>query len=373
MVDPLLADLRAAARARAQVLGLPTPALEDWRYVRCQPLAAAPAGGPGGAAGWEGACLDLADGVPAVRGDWGAGWRLRLPDAAEVAVLHDGLDRAASATACWPLAEAGSVQVLEAAGAAAPLALRSIAGGSAGWVLLLRVAPGAQARLALIHAGPGRSSVQIEAVLGAGASLSVDEVQTGVAGQLLVHARVRLERDARLAWTAAGRGGALVRHALAVDLAAAGAEVAIATVDRLDGEAQAHRHTRVVHAGRTRSGQMIRTVLAGRSLAGFDGCVHMPPGADGSEAELQDRNLLLSPEARADARPQLDIRADDVKAAHGVTVGQLPPEELLYLRMRGLPLAAAAPLLTRGHLDAVAGRMVLDQARALARHELGIA
>ncbi|MBN8525702.1 MAG: SufD family Fe-S cluster assembly protein, partial [Planctomycetes bacterium] len=116
-------------------------------------------------------------------------------------------------------------------------------------------------------------------------------------------------------------------------------------------DGQAHLLTRVVHAGGTTSDQLVKAVLRDRSRTSFDGVVAMPAGADGSSAVQQDRNLLLSPQARADTRPQLDIRADEVEASHGATVGALDGDELIYLRARGLPLVQAREVLTAAFLD----------------------
>jgi len=70
------------------------------------------------------------------------------------------------------------------------------------------------------------------------------------------------------------------------------------------------------------------------------------PGAQLIDSAQESRNLLLSGKARVDTKPQLEILADDVKCAHGATVGQLEPEQLFYLRSRGLPETLARSLLT---------------------------
>jgi Fe-S cluster assembly protein SufD len=125
--------------------------------------------------------------------------------------------------------------------------------------------------------------------------------------------------------------------------------VALAGLAEVHGQHQAHQWLRVCHAaGNSTSEQLYKNVLHEQARTSFDGCVQIIAGADGANARQQNRNLVLADTARADTRPQLDIKADDVKAAHGATVGQLDADELLYLRMRGLPLAAARALLTTG-------------------------
>jgi Fe-S cluster assembly protein SufD len=80
-------------------------------------------------------------------------------------------------------------------------------------------------------------------------------------------------------------------------------------------------------------------------------------GADGSDARLSSKNMVLSANAEIDAQPVLEIHADEVKAAHGATVGQLDESALFYLRSRGLPLADARQLLVaafcREPMDAI--------------------
>ena len=78
----------------------------------------------------------------------------------------------------------------------------------------------------------------------------------------------------------------------------------------------------------------------------FRGAIVVAEGADGSDAALSNKNLLLSANAEIDTKPELEIYADEVKAAHGATIGQLDERALFYLRSRGIGLAQARSLLT---------------------------
>src|SRR5690606_20038631 len=82
----------------------------------------------------------------------------------------------------------------------------------------------------------------------------------------------------------------------------------------------------------------------------FHGGITIQAGADGTEAELSSKNLLLSDQAEIDTQPVLVIHADEVKAAHGATVGRLDETALFYLRSRGLPAAEARRLLVQAFL-----------------------
>ena len=106
----------------------------------------------------------------------------------------------------------------------------------------------------------------------------------------------------------------------------------------------------------------------GHGHAVFNGRILVRPGAQRTDSSQQSRNLLLSRRAHVDTKPQLEIFADDVKCAHGATVGQLEAEELFYLRSRGLSEAAARALLTYGFAAEIVDRIpVRSVASALHR------
>jgi Fe-S cluster assembly protein SufD len=96
----------------------------------------------------------------------------------------------------------------------------------------------------------------------------------------------------------------------------------------------------------TLSSSTWRGVAGGRGRGVFRGAIVVAAGADGSDATLSNKNLLLSPQAEIDTKPELEIYADEVKAAHGATVGQLDERALFYLRSRGIPGEQARSLLT---------------------------
>ena len=104
--------------------------------------------------------------------------------------------------------------------------------------------------------------------------------------------------------------------------------------------------TKVKHATKnTKSLQVIRTILDENSRGSFQGKIRVEEGADGTLAEMSGKSLLLSDQARVNAKPELEILADDVKCSHGVTVGTLSKEQLFYLQSRGIPEHEARKLL----------------------------
>ena len=104
--------------------------------------------------------------------------------------------------------------------------------------------------------------------------------------------------------------------------------------------------------------------LSKTNNAVFNGRVFVHEGARGTDAEQSNKNLLLSNEARVDTKPQLEIFNDDVKCAHGATVGQLEEEELFYLVSRGLHTDLARNLLTYGFAEEVVAKIKFESIRA---------
>jgi len=98
----------------------------------------------------------------------------------------------------------------------------------------------------------------------------------------------------------------------------------------------------------TASDVLWRGIADQRGRAILRGAITVEHGADGADAQLQTKNLLLSPHAEIDAQPVLEIYADEVKAAHGAAVGQLDERALFYLRSRGVPRRQARDLLIAG-------------------------
>ncbi|MBP8804184.1 MAG: Fe-S cluster assembly protein SufD [Pseudoxanthomonas sp.] len=142
-------------------------------------------------------------------------------------------------------------------------------------------------------------------------------------------------------------GAALSRDELNVRLEGDGARLLANGV--LLGNGRRHLDTRlgIEHIARDTACELTwRGIADGRSKVVFHGGIDIRPGADGTDAALSNKNLLLSADAEIDTQPVLVIDADEVKAAHGATVGQLDTNALFYLRSRGVPEAQARRLLT---------------------------
>lgn len=167
---------------------------------------------------------------------------------------------------------------------------------------------------------------------------------------------VQLARRSQLQHCGFDLGGRLTRNDLKIDIVGSQAS---ASFDGLyiAGEGQhIDNHTRIDHrVGPATSTQEYRGILGGRCRCVWNGKAIVHKGADGTDAEQTNHNLLLSENAEIDAKPELEIYADEVKCAHGTTVGQLDAAALFYLRTRGLDEQRAKRVLTRAFAASLVG------------------
>jgi Fe-S cluster assembly protein SufD len=216
------------------------------------------------------------------------------------------------------------------------------------------VVVGARAQLTLVehhvatgaHRHLGNHVMRVQ--VGAGATLVHARLQDEDNGATLVaRTEARVQAGALYHRVDLELGAGLSRHELEVALDGEQAQF-ISGGALLAGERR-HVDTRlaVEHIARdTRCDLLWRGLAADRGRVAFHGGIAIQVGADGSDARLSNKNLLLSNEAEIDSQPVLQIHADEVKAAHGATIGRLDATSLFYLRSRGIPAAQARVLLT---------------------------
>jgi Fe-S cluster assembly protein SufD len=192
--------------------------------------------------------------------------------------------------------------------------------------------------------------LQVE--LGDGATLTQARVQRESDGATLIQrTKATLGANAHYRRLDLELGGALSRHELDVALAGDGAQLDANGVLLADGRRHLDTRLGIEHRARdTRCELTWRGLGAQRGRAVFHGGILIAEGADGSNATLSNKNLLLDDGAEIDTQPVLVIHADDVQAAHGATVGRLDDTALFYLRARGVPLAEATAMLTAAFL-----------------------
>ncbi len=155
-----------------------------------------------------------------------------------------------------------------------------------------------------------------------------------------------------------------------VKLSGEGAEADLSGIWFLDSNKQAHTNIVIEHIEpHTRSLQLFKGVLYDQALSSFQGKIRVEQKAQKTEAYQLNNNLILSSQASANSKPNLEIFADDVKASHGATVGQLNADELFYLKTRGLDDAVAKKLLIRGFLEDVLAKIEQPDIRKEAEKE----
>lgn len=142
-----------------------------------------------------------------------------------------------------------------------------------------------------------------------------------------------------------------VRNEVEVNLDAAGAHTDLRGIYLLNGRGHCDTFTRVCHrAADTTSDEVYKGVLAERARGVFQAQIHVAPDAQRIVGNQMHRTLMLSDDARADAKPELEIFADDVQCSHGATVGDLDADQLYYLTSRGVPIHQARALLIEAFL-----------------------
>ncbi len=156
-------------------------------------------------------------------------------------------------------------------------------------------------------------------------------------------------------------GAKLSRHDIHLKFTAEGGECFVDGLYMLSGDQHHDTHSEIDHAlPNCVSHQSYKGVLNDKSRGVFNGKVFVRENASGTDAQQSNKNLLLSNDARVDTKPQLEIYNDDVKCAHGATVGQLEEEELFYLLSRGLNESLARNLLTYGFAEEIVNKIEIE-------------
>lgn len=175
---------------------------------------------------------------------------------------------------------------------------------------------------------------------------------------------VNQARDSRYTCNAITLGGKLSRHNLEVFQTGEQTETTLNGLTMIAGQQVADTHSAIAlnHPYGT-SNQLHKCIVADKAHAVFNGKIFVPKPAQLTNANQLNRNLLLSPKARVDTKPQLEITADNVKCSHGATVSQLEDEEVFYLQSRGLDENDARNLLITAFATEIINQLPLASLR----------
>ena len=356
---------RAAAFKRFVERGLPTRRIESWHYTDLRaamadaaPLAPAP----------DRAAIEAAGRALAGRKRFGSA-RLVLLNGRFVEELSDALPAGAAVATrndrtldaddpMVALAEAMrlggfSVDVTEGARIDEPVEVLHIVSGEGALSLYSRTE---------IVLGAGARASFVETFSGAGPRIQRHALTTMALarGSALKHAVVvedaaELHLESQIAEIGEGAelnafglvsGGMLSRRQLFVRMVGERAKVALGGLALLDGSRRADVTLQVVHSapGGT-SREFYRSIVDDEAVGTFQGKVIVAAGAQKTDGAMKSQAVLLSPLAQMNAKPELEIFADDVVCGHGATVGSLDPEHVFYLQSRGMPRDQAEALL----------------------------
>jgi len=268
---------------------------------------------------------------------------------------------------------AGEAKIDVPAGETAWVALRIVSRGDGAHAarVTINVAAGARLQLFETYEGEGGylSQTTLAIALAEGASVERLVLAADSPGGVTVsQAEVSLAAKSDFAQTVATSGGRRQRIETRVSHPGGHASLRLDGVYLLADKAHADLTTVVTHDGLDGvTEQLTKGVVRDQARGVFQGRIVVAEGADGTDAKMGHHALILSERAEVDAKPELEIYADDVACAHGNTVGALDEDALFYARQRGMPEAQARALLTEAFVGQVIDRIDQDEAREIVR------
>ncbi|MGM0766484.1 MAG: Fe-S cluster assembly protein SufD [Pseudomonadota bacterium] len=250
------------------------------------------------------------------------------------------------------------------------------ASGSAYPRIFVEAGRNSQITLVEEYISSGSESVMVNTVteLALADGANVTSIRLNMEGENVQHigaTGVRQQRSSRFESHCVGFGGPLRRHDLQIRLEGEGAECKLNGVVVTQGKQHYDNHTTIEHvAAHCNSEETYRNIAADQSHAVFNGRIHIHQDAQKSNADMNNKNLLLSNGAEIDTKPELEIYADDVKCAHGATIGQLDEVSLFYLVSRGIGRREANVLLTMAFINELVEQIPVAQVRETAQARL---
>jgi len=212
----------------------------------------------------------------------------------------------------------------------------------------------------------------VEILVGEGANLRFVELQSwGEHVWNFSHERARVEKDASLDWIFGAVGSQLTKNFSDLDLVGRGANGRMSGFYFTDGVQHLDHDTQQNHfAADTTSDLLFKGALKDKSRSVWQGMIYVGKGAQKTDGYQANRNLVLSPDARADSIPGLEIMADDVRCTHGATIGKIDADQVFYLQSRGIPYDEAERLIVEGFFDPIMQRIPFEGVRSRFQHAI---
>ncbi len=235
----------------------------------------------------------------------------------------------------------------------------------------LLVAAGARSRAAVVEHLTSPDAPMIQTILSkqfhVASSANVRAITLQEWGANTYHIAndwARVERDGKLDWVTLNFGSRISKTSFGSDMAGEGASAELDGLYFATDEQHFDQRTLQVHSSaRTASRLLYKGAVSDKARSVYQGLIVARPGANGVDAYQKNNNLVLSDGARVDSLPGLQIDTDDLKCSHGSTIGNLDPEELFYLRSRGLDLNEARRMLIKGFCEDITGRIPYEFVR----------
>lgn len=205
----------------------------------------------------------------------------------------------------------------------------------------------------------------VELHVGAGANLRFVELQSfGENVWNFTHERAEVDQDGNLDWIFGAIGSHLTKNFSEINLIGRGSTGRMSGFYFTDHDQHLDHDTQQNHlAENTTSDLLFKGALMHESRSVWQGMIYVAPGAQKTDGYQANRNLVLSQKARADSIPGLEILADDVRCTHGATVGKIDPDQVFYLRARGIPEREAQRLIVEGFFDPIMQRIPFEGVR----------
>lgn len=214
-------------------------------------------------------------------------------------------------------------------------------------------------------AGQAMHAGIVEIHVGSGANLRFVELQSwGDHVWNFSHERAQVDRNGSLDWVFGALGSHVTKNFSEINLVGEGATGRMSGFYFTDGDQHLDHDTQQNHmAPHTTSDLLFKGALKDQSRSVWQGMIYVAPGAQKTDGYQANRNLVLSPKARADSIPGLEILADDVRCTHGATVSKIDPEPVFYLLSRGIAQDDAERLVVEGFFDPIMQRIPFDGVR----------
>ena len=208
------------------------------------------------------------------------------------------------------------------------------------------------AKFLIIQTSSGEANTQVPVInIDAGQNSNLDLIfvqDLGAKSSQLAQTNIQMQRDATVNMQQIELGGDLIRHNIIADALDKGAEFHLGSLYLQNERQHVDTHLDMYHhAALTESTMLTKGILDQRARCIFNGKIYVEENAQLINANLNNNTLLLSQHAEINSKPELEIYADDVKCAHGATVGQLDEEAVFYLRARGIAEDDARSMLTK--------------------------